>query len=43
MDRENLAQRYRNWVCDMLKNPKVKQTIPDWITRLVPERNWRER
>ena len=35
MDRENLAQRCRNWVCDMLRDPKVKHTIPDWIARLI--------
>ena len=39
MDRDDLAQRCRNWVCDMLRNPKGKQPIPDWIARLIPERN----
>ena len=39
MDSEILAQKCRNWVCDMLRNPKGKQPIPDWIARLIPERN----
>ena len=43
MDSEILAQKCRNWVCDMLRNPKGKQPIPDWIARLIPERSRKER
>ena len=39
MDSETLAQRCRNWVYDMLLDPKAKHATPDWIARLFPKRN----
>ena len=43
MDSETLAQRCRNWVCDMLLDPKAKLATPDWIARLLPIRYWKEK
>ena len=39
MDRENLAQKCRICVCDMLKNPNVRHETPSWIVGLILARN----
>ena len=41
--KENLVQRCRNWVCDMLLDPNANHTTPDWIAKLLPGRNLKKK